>query len=228
MLTKKSVLIEERSILPDERDTRARLLDTAVQLFGARGFAAVSIRDIAQEAGVNLAAVNYHFSGKEKLWQEALRRSMRSVEPMLEDLRPILQTAQQAGTAAAAESALRQMLERFLKELLRAEFEQNQAMLLWELMGTRRNLHMVVNEFFVPKRLMLRQVLELLWPDAAKTDLDLWVVNLVGQCVSATQCLPITAIAMNWEPVSDEHLRSLVEHTVEFCISAVRGAQASR
>lgn len=216
-----------RSALQNEKDTRARLLDAAAQLFGARGFAAVSIREIAQEAGVNLAAVNYHFSSKENLWQEALRHSLGFVGPMVEDLRPIVQTARQAGTVAAAESALRQMLERFLEEMLRPEFEQNTAMLLWEMMGARRNLHMVVNEFFVPKRLLLRQVLELLWPDADKAALDLWVINIIGQCVSVGHCLPITAIAMKWEPVSDEHLRSLVRHTVEFCLSAIRGAQAA-
>ena len=223
----KKPALKEHSTPPGERDTRARLLDTAVQLFGAHGFAAVSVRDIAQEAGVNLAAVNYHFSSKEKLWQEALRHSLGFTEPILEDLRPILQAARQTGTVAAAESALRQMLERFLEETLRPDYEQSTAMLFWELMGTRRNLQMVVNEFFVPKRLMLRQVLELLWPDADRADLDLWVVNIIGQCVSIKHCLPITAIAMKWEPVSEEHLRSLIKHTVEFCLSAIRGAQAA-
>lgn len=226
MAIEKPVSKDERTALQSEKDTRARLLDTAVQLFGAHGFAAVSIREIAQGADVNLAAVNYHFSSKEKLWQEALRHSLRFVRPMLEELRAVLKAAQDTGTVAAAESALRQILERFLEETLQPDFEQRTAMLLWEMMGTRRNLHVVVNEFFVPKRLLLRQVLELLWPDADQTDLDLWVVNLLGQCISIRYCLPITAIAMKWEPVSDEHLRLLARHTVEFCLSAIRGAQA--
>ncbi len=226
MALAKPALKEERSIAQSEKDTRMRLLDTAVRLFGGRGFAAVSIRDIAQEASVNLAAVNYHFSSKEKLWQEALRHSLRFVGPMLEDLRPVLEAAQRTGTTAAAESALRQILERFLKETLGPDFEQNTAMLLWEMMGTRRNLRMLANEFFTPKRLMVRQVLELLWPNADQDDLELWVVSIVSQCVSVRHCLPINAIALNWEPVSDERLRALVRHTVEFCLSAIRGAQA--
>ena len=228
MAIEKLVLKDGRSASQSEKDTRTRLLATAVQLFSARGFAAVSIREIAQEAGVNLAAVNYHFSSKEKLWQEALRHSMRFVGPMLEELQPVLEIAQQIGTVAAAESALRQMLERFLEETLRPDFEQSTAMLQWELMGTRRNLHMVVSEFFVPKRLMLRQVLELLLPDVDGADLDLWVVSIVGQCVSVSHCLPITAIAMRWEPVSDEHLHSLIRCTVDFCLSAIRGARDGR
>jgi AcrR family transcriptional regulator len=58
----------------DPRDTRARLLDAAEQLFADRGFSAVSIRDIAGAAAVNVAAVNYHFHGKQSLYHEVLRR----------------------------------------------------------------------------------------------------------------------------------------------------------
>jgi AcrR family transcriptional regulator len=42
-------------------DTKTRLLDAAEKLFSERGFAATSVRDVTGEAGVNLAAVNYHF-----------------------------------------------------------------------------------------------------------------------------------------------------------------------
>ena len=44
-----------------------RLLDAAEALFAERGFEAVSLRDITLEAGANVAAVNYHFGGKENL-----------------------------------------------------------------------------------------------------------------------------------------------------------------
>jgi len=59
---------------PAGRDTRERLLDAAEQLFADRGFAAVSVRDIAAAADVNVAAVNYHFHGKESLYHEVLRQ----------------------------------------------------------------------------------------------------------------------------------------------------------
>lgn len=56
------------------RDTRERLLDAAETLFAAGGFDTVTIRDIATAADVNVAAVNYHFQGKERLYQEVMRR----------------------------------------------------------------------------------------------------------------------------------------------------------
>jgi len=47
--------------------TRAQLLDVAERLFLARGYDAVSVRTINAEAGMNPAAVNYHFGTKQDL-----------------------------------------------------------------------------------------------------------------------------------------------------------------
>lgn len=51
-----------------EKDTRTRLIEAGLTLFSARGYAAVSIRELAAEAGVNSALINYHFGGKEGLY----------------------------------------------------------------------------------------------------------------------------------------------------------------
>lgn len=55
-------------------DTAVRILDTAEQLFAERGFAETSLRTITGRAGVNLAAVNYHFGSKDALIQAVFER----------------------------------------------------------------------------------------------------------------------------------------------------------
>ncbi len=62
--------------------TRARILDTAEQLFAREGPAAVTLRAIAAAAAVNVAAVNYHFGSKEKLFEEMF---LRRVVPLNEE-----------------------------------------------------------------------------------------------------------------------------------------------
>ncbi len=57
-------------------ETRARILDAAEELFARHGFDATSMRMITGSAGVNLAAVNYHFGGKDGLIQELFRRRL--------------------------------------------------------------------------------------------------------------------------------------------------------
>lgn len=57
-------------------DTKQRILDAAERLFALHGFHATSLRAITQEAGANLAAVNYHFGCKDALLDEVLDRRL--------------------------------------------------------------------------------------------------------------------------------------------------------
>ena len=50
--------------------TRTAILNAAERLYAERGFSDVTLRDIVGEAGVNLAAVNYHFGSKDELIAE--------------------------------------------------------------------------------------------------------------------------------------------------------------
>ncbi|WP_426417856.1 TetR family transcriptional regulator [Aestuariirhabdus sp. LZHN29] len=54
--------------------TVVRILDAAEQLFAEKGFAETSLRTITGQAGVNLAAVNYHFGSKKALIQAVFSR----------------------------------------------------------------------------------------------------------------------------------------------------------
>ena len=49
------------------RETKARIIEAAEELFAEQGFAATSLRKITAAAGTNLASVHYHFGSKEGL-----------------------------------------------------------------------------------------------------------------------------------------------------------------
>ncbi|GAA1536312.1 TetR/AcrR family transcriptional regulator [Actinomadura kijaniata] len=57
--------------------TRARILDSATELFSRSGFHAVSLRDIAAHAGLTHAGLLHHFPGKEELLVQVLGRRDR-------------------------------------------------------------------------------------------------------------------------------------------------------
>lgn len=59
--------------------TRERLLQAALQVFAARGYADVTVRDIAAQAGVAVGALYQHFDGKDALLAACFARSMDQV-----------------------------------------------------------------------------------------------------------------------------------------------------
>ncbi len=60
-------------------NTKTRILDAAERLFGECGFSATSLRAITSAAGVNLAAISYHFRSKEGLIRAVYARRLAPV-----------------------------------------------------------------------------------------------------------------------------------------------------
>jgi len=63
-------------------DTRQKILETAERLFATQGLEATSLRQIIGEAGVNLAAIHYHFGSKEDLLAELIGSKAKPVNEM--------------------------------------------------------------------------------------------------------------------------------------------------
>jgi TetR/AcrR family transcriptional regulator, regulator of cefoperazone and chloramphenicol sensitivity len=80
--------------------TRERLLDAATRLFAERGFRPVTVRDICQAARANVAAVNYHFGDKRRLY-------LAVIEAALEVVRKFADAATSLPPEAPPEARLR-------------------------------------------------------------------------------------------------------------------------
>ncbi len=63
----------------EQVSTKQQIMDVAERLFGEKGFDGTSMRELTSAAGVNLAAVNYHFRSKEGLLDAIFARRL---EPM--------------------------------------------------------------------------------------------------------------------------------------------------
>lgn len=94
--------------------TKERILDAAEELFAEHGYAATSLRDISAKAGVNLAAINYHFRSKEGLLEAVIDRRL---EPVNRKRLEMLEACEAAGLGPYSVEAL---LEAFIAPALRA------------------------------------------------------------------------------------------------------------
>jgi AcrR family transcriptional regulator len=94
-----------RSVKPPH-ETRTRILDAAEELFMQHGFEGTSMRLLTAKAGVNLAAVNYHFGSKDALIEALFRRRL---DPMNAARLAALEKleADSAGRPLAAEGIIR-------------------------------------------------------------------------------------------------------------------------
>jgi len=70
----------------DKEDKRQKLLEVAEMLFAKHGFEAVSVRQLASEAEVNLSMVSYYFGSKDGLFQEVIQSKFPQTRGILEDL----------------------------------------------------------------------------------------------------------------------------------------------
>ncbi|WLP92404.1 TetR/AcrR family transcriptional regulator [Gordonia sp. NB41Y] len=86
------------SPLPDRADTRDMLLTVAERLFLADGYDKVSVRSICAGAGVNPAAVHYHFGSKDGLTTALIETRLA---PLWADPLEAIDTSPDAGTTVA-------------------------------------------------------------------------------------------------------------------------------
>lgn len=59
--------------------TEERFLEAARKVFSKKGYAGTKTRDIAQEAGLNLALLNYYFRSKEKLFERVMAEKLQQL-----------------------------------------------------------------------------------------------------------------------------------------------------
>jgi AcrR family transcriptional regulator len=90
-------------------ETKDKILDAAERLFGEQGYSETSLRHIIADAGVNLAAIHYHFGSKEDLLVHLIRRR---VEPINRDRLALLDRFE--AEAGGVPVPVERLLEAFL------------------------------------------------------------------------------------------------------------------
>ncbi|WP_423458487.1 TetR/AcrR family transcriptional regulator [Ottowia sp. VDI28] len=137
-----------RAASAERRDRRTDILLAAEKLFAQHGYHAVSLRQIASEAGVPLALVGYYFGAKNELFHAIFERWQPTIEARLALLREaVSETREQP-------SALPRIVSAFVEPVLRMraspEGESYALLVSRELSYARDEADRVLHDFFDP------------------------------------------------------------------------------
>jgi AcrR family transcriptional regulator len=157
---------------PDASDTavpdrKQAILLAAERLFAQRGYHAVSIRNIADEAGVPLALVGYHYGPKQALFEAIFQRWQGTIDARL--------AALDAALAQGGRTLLRQIIEAFVDPVLRqrasAEGEAYARLVARELAYASPEADRVLRQHFDPMAHRFIDALGVALPHATRAEL---------------------------------------------------------
>lgn len=75
-----------RNVNQNQKEPRERILEAGALLFAKKGYAAVSVREIAEAANVNVAMISYYFSGKAGVLKEIILRYFDDVQAIFDKI----------------------------------------------------------------------------------------------------------------------------------------------
>lgn len=103
---------------PITGDTRERLLEAGLRLFAMKGFDSVSTRELTKAADVNIAAIGYHFGGKQELYHAVIEQQVLETEPLMAPI--VAQLRRSLMEATGDPVKLSGVTARLVKDLLAA------------------------------------------------------------------------------------------------------------
>jgi len=140
-----------RSVRSDGAQTRDQILQVAGRVFAEKGFERTTSREICTTAGTNMAAVNYHFGGKDGMYKAVLVEAHGQLV-RLDDLEAIRQSG-------SAQTQLRALIRLFVRRALRPALPWGLRVLLHELMAPSTHVPALLQQAVLPKiRVMIAMV----------------------------------------------------------------------
>ena len=196
-------------------DTRGSLLDAAEELFSRKGYAAVGIREITDAAGVNIAAIKYHFGSKSELYLETVKRAMERSETAAswELLREGISDPLEAAT----------MLVRFIYQFLDRHMASEKpsavcSLILHEAAEPTEAIDSVVRDFIEPHERMHIELLRVIVPDASRKQLSFFAQSIMSQIMHYRIFKPVLERMAVGDLTDRRKIRSIADHIARFSL----------
>lgn len=198
--------------------TRSRLIEAAGAVFAEQGFKAATVRDICAKANANVAAVNYHFGGKEGLYTAVVRHAHRCCAAG---------HAEQAAALAQGKSA-EERLALFCRGFLVNIFADGRAAWHGQLMGREMAeptaaLDELAREEIRPRASLLEGICkELLGKGATKEQAEFCSRSVIGQMLFYYHARPVIERIYPGFDYTPAGIARVADHVARFSLAAMR------
>jgi len=203
----------------DTLNARERILSVAEKVFLEGGFDGVSVRELTEAAGVNVALVNYYFGGKRKLYLEVLHNCFskeaeskcahlqQAIDPCESpDLRQIV-SAYVYSHLGSDESL--SATQSFLRLLTRQLAEDDDA------------IQLLLQQLVLPVHQLLIRSIKQTCPQLSEQKVSLCITSITGQIVHFIRCPAMSGMLAGISET--EGLRqAMAEHIIEFSLKGIK------
>lgn len=205
-------------------ETRLRLLQAAGEVFAEHGFRRATVREICSRAGANIAAVNYHFGDKQKLYASVLQHwlveALRKYPP-------------DGGLPpdAPAEQKLRAYVRSFLFRMLgEGTPAWHGRLMAREMSEPTAAFELILTETAKPMSQRLNGIVrDLLGPDVSEQTVRNCAMSVAGQCCFYRHAHEMISRLYPDTKNTPEHIEVLAEHITHFSLTAIEALRrASR
>ncbi len=203
-------------------DTRQKLIATAGPLFAAKGRDATSVRDVTDEAGVNVSAVHYYFHGMDGLYREAMRQAAQACMDRA--------SFPEWTATTPASQKLRDFIDTYLRRVaIECEPAWHPQLLMRELAHPTEACAEFAHSFIRPNLEMLKSILrEMLPPWVSGRKVTLCALSVVGQILHYRFARPVIRALAGEEEFRHFDVETLGEHISEFSLAAIRSLAVRR
>jgi AcrR family transcriptional regulator len=199
----------------DGAQTRQQLLEVAGRVFAERGYVYATSKEICEQANANIAAVNYHFGGKDGLYAAVLEEA----HARLVSIDIVTEITQSKGSAA---DKLRMLLRKIVGEVAKRDSGA------WELRVLSRELlaptslmdGMMRNQVLPKAKLVTGMIGDILGVPATHPAVSRSTVSIIGPCLFLLIANP------DWQkkifPSLLTDTDTLVDHMVAFALGGLQ------
>jgi len=198
-------------------ETKKRIIETAGNIFAEIGFENATVREICNKAGVNIAAINYHFGDKKGLYLAVLKygKDVAFKEHPLDEV---------LDKFSPPEERLRAFLSWYIgrvRECHEGEFPWIRKLIAHELLRPTEGLDMVAEEGIRPIFKNLSAIVhELLGKGATEDTVNLCCASVVGQSLFFYYAQPMIMRLFPGNDYTDTKL--IADHITRFSLSAIK------